>query len=226
MIYFGIVAPGSTNDNIAFHLAEGIPKFIDTIPKSYFLVGDAAYTLSEKLLTPFSGTDRNEVEHDTFNFYLSQLRIRIEMSFGLLTNKFRILKTPLENSMKMNSKVILACSILHNFIIDNKIIQEDIETNEQPIPDEDYIDINVLENIDNHVIPSMETAPNNMSYCPTMLEEDFIQIKGFSQTRDAIVEIIDEHNIECPTGNLVRNNNAHEFNNNNNGVDEVYYHPS
>ena len=47
-----------------------------------FLVGDAAYELTEHLLTPYTGSQQSDQGEDAFNFYLSQVRIRIEMAFG------------------------------------------------------------------------------------------------------------------------------------------------
>jgi len=55
------------------------------------VVGDNAYICSETLLTPFSGVEKEDPAKDAFNFYLSQLRIRIEQTFGLMTSKWRIL---------------------------------------------------------------------------------------------------------------------------------------
>jgi len=55
-----------------------------------FVVNNA-YICSETLLTPLSGVDKEDPAKDAFNFYLSQLRIRIEQIFGLMTQKWRIL---------------------------------------------------------------------------------------------------------------------------------------
>lgn len=88
-LYFGIVAPGSTNDNIAFHIAKALAETISNLPTGLYMLGDAAYTLSEHLLIPFTGSQRDNPDNDAFNYHLSQLRIRIEMAFGRLVNKFR-----------------------------------------------------------------------------------------------------------------------------------------
>ena len=53
---------------------------------------------------------------DAFNFYLSQLRIRVEMAFGRLVNKFRILSGKIVGSMDRVSAILMACAWLHNFI--------------------------------------------------------------------------------------------------------------
>lgn len=117
-MYFGVVATGSTNDNIAINMADDLIKCINELPLGMFFVGDAAYTLSENLLIPFTGSQRDNLDNDAFNYYLSQLRIRIEMAFGRLVNKFRVLKKNLEGSLKRKSRIIMTCARLHNFIID------------------------------------------------------------------------------------------------------------
>ena len=91
-MYFGVVSPGSTNDNVSYPMAVGLRTAVDSLPPGLYCVADAAYTLEESLLIPFTGLDRNDKAQDAFNFYLSQLRIHVKMAFGQLTNKFRILK--------------------------------------------------------------------------------------------------------------------------------------
>ena len=59
-------------------------------------VADNAYTLSEHLLIPYSGVEKNDKSKDVCNFYISQLRARIEQAFGLLVSKWRIFKRPIE----------------------------------------------------------------------------------------------------------------------------------
>ena len=53
----------------------------------------------------------------TYCYYLSQYRIRIEMAFGRLTTKWRILRRTLNYSNAKNAKIICACTKLHNFCI-------------------------------------------------------------------------------------------------------------
>jgi hypothetical protein len=86
-MYFGVVLPGSTNDNISYPLATGLKDIFDSLPPGLFGLADAAYTLSECMLIPFVGADRCNPAQDAFNYYLSQLRIRVEMAFGRLVNK-------------------------------------------------------------------------------------------------------------------------------------------
>ena len=48
---------------------------------------------------------------------MSQLRIRIEQTFGLMTGKWRILCQPLQMKLKNAAKVFMCITRLHNFII-------------------------------------------------------------------------------------------------------------
>ena len=86
-IYFRVVAPGSTNDIIAITKTDNLVDEIPKLAPGRFLIGDAAYELTEHLLTPYTGSQRLDQGKDAFNFYLSQVRTRIEMAFGQLTKK-------------------------------------------------------------------------------------------------------------------------------------------
>ncbi|OWZ02338.1 hypothetical protein PHMEG_00026116 [Phytophthora megakarya] len=58
-----------------------------------FEIGDNVYVQSRKLMTPVNKADLvGRPDRDSYKFHVSHLRIRIEMAFGLLTNKWRILK--------------------------------------------------------------------------------------------------------------------------------------
>jgi hypothetical protein len=72
-------------------MAPGLREVFESLPLGCYGIADAAYTLSEHILTPFTSADRLDSAQDAFNYYLSQLRICVEMAFGRLVNKFRIL---------------------------------------------------------------------------------------------------------------------------------------
>jgi hypothetical protein len=59
-------------------------------------VADNAYILSATLLIPYSGNDKRYPAEDFFNFYLSQLRKKIEQAFGMMVKKWRNFKKPKE----------------------------------------------------------------------------------------------------------------------------------
>ena len=91
-IYMSIKCPGGTNDARAYKNTT-LPTLVEDLPIGKFIVGDAAYTVGEHLLTPFAGASRSEKKKDTYNYYLSQCRIRIEMAFGRCINMWRFFKT-------------------------------------------------------------------------------------------------------------------------------------
>jgi hypothetical protein len=83
-------------------------------------LGESAYTLSSSLLVPFTGLDKKKTDNDVFNFHLSQLRIKIEQSFGLLVNKWRIFKKAVELNLKWIPLLVECCFRLHNFCINER----------------------------------------------------------------------------------------------------------
>ena len=119
-IYFGVIGPGRTNDARAFNRCIELRQWVDNLPDKYFLVGDNAYPLSDKLLIPFSGAMKHVPTNRTYNFYLSQLRIRVEMAFGLLTTKWQIFRRPIGVHLEHLSDICGAAARLHNFVIDNE----------------------------------------------------------------------------------------------------------
>ena len=92
-------------------------EIIQNLPTGKFVAGDNAYVCSEHLLTPFLGDEKREPQKDAYNFYLSQLRIRIKQAFGFMTTKWQILKRPLQVKLKHVGDIFLCITRLHNFCI-------------------------------------------------------------------------------------------------------------
>ena len=184
-LFFGVVAPGKCGNQVAFERTL-LFEYIKHLPDGYYMIGDAAYSVGEKMLTPFTGGHRSDPAKDAYNFFLSQLRIRIEMSFGLLTNKWRILQAPLQTSLKLSSEILMSCGRLHNFCINEDGLKGG--------------------KTDNHsILGSIE--PDNRSqfgwgYTPTV--EDFQNIPGTSIMRDMLLRVISQHGMRRPPGNLER----------------------
>ena len=105
------------NDSRAFLRCTELLDWIESLPDDFFIGADNAYELSRRIMIPFSGAERYMVDFRTFNFYLSQLRVRIEMAFGRLVTKWRILKRALNYSTQKNIQIIRVCMKLHNFTI-------------------------------------------------------------------------------------------------------------
>jgi hypothetical protein len=114
--FFGVVTPGKASDQVAFERTS-IHEQIMALPMGKYLVGDAAYQVSNVVLAPFTGSQRDDPGKDAFNFFLSQLRIRIEMAFGLLQTKWGVLNRPLQGNLATAAKVVQTCARLHNFCL-------------------------------------------------------------------------------------------------------------
>ena len=180
--YFGVVSPGSTNDNISYPLASALKEAFDNLPLGLYGVADAAYTLTENMLIPFTGVNRLDPANDAFNYYLSQLRIRVEMAFGRLVNKFRILSGKIEGSLDRVTAVLTACARLHNYII-----RED----------------GPFETKADDVVPHAN-APLGLGYLPVVPDETFEVYNGVSHTREATVEFLRVNDISRPLHNIER----------------------
>jgi hypothetical protein len=117
-----VLCPGSTSDNKAFYTSH-VYNLVHELLDGFFPVADNAYTLSPTLLIPYLGQDKRDKSKDAFNFYLSQLRIRIEQAFGLLVTKWRIFKKPFEASFWWTTLLIEACFCLHKFCINERKVE-------------------------------------------------------------------------------------------------------
>jgi DDE superfamily endonuclease len=110
-----MTTPSKTNDLKAYRFSK-LSEMIESLPYGYFVGGDNAYVNSEHLIVPFSGRNITP-EQDTFNYYLSQLCVRIENTFALFVNRWGILWKPLEGKLISHNRTILCLVKLHNFAI-------------------------------------------------------------------------------------------------------------
>ena len=117
-MYVAVAAPGKTNDSRAYCRLVQLRTWIEDLCDTFFFVGDNAYNLTTKMLIPFKGSQKTQKYKRSYNFHLSQLRIRIEMAFGRLTTKWRIFRRNLEFSSAYNRMIIDAAFRLHNFVIE------------------------------------------------------------------------------------------------------------
>ena len=117
-IFVSVLCPGKTHDLTAYEHSR-LSKLVESLPEGYFCGGDNAYVNSEHLIVPLPGRALSE-EDDAFNFYFSQLRIRIECAFGLLVARWGILWRPLRGKLKNWPSIISAVCKLHNYCIDEK----------------------------------------------------------------------------------------------------------
>ena len=188
---FAVAAPGKSSDQATIEQKKVLFPLED-LPFESYLVGDAAYTLTDKCLTPFTGSQKLNPTKDAYNFFLSQVRIRIEMAFGLLTTKWQILKKPLAVSLKVAAEALEGISRLHNICIDMRScdLSEDID----------------------EIIP-LHASPLGWGYLPIFETLVPPLVPGSSQTCDAIVSMVSQNGIEGPAHDIVRHREElHEIN--------------
>lgn len=82
----------------------------------YVAIGDDAFPLTKHIMKPFPYHSK-EAERKIFNFRLSHARQTIEHSFGILSNRFRVLQTTIYLRPEKVKKIVQACCVLHNFLI-------------------------------------------------------------------------------------------------------------
>ncbi len=123
-LYAGIVAGGRSSDYKSYQKSS-LLDWVENLPPMYFVVGDNAYVCTEHLLTPFCGNNHAIPDNDAYNFYLSQLRIRVEMAFGLLKTKWRSLRLPLQLPLKDAALVFHVCCLIHNYCINERLLLDE-----------------------------------------------------------------------------------------------------
>ena len=149
---------------------------VESLPCTRYVVGDNAYTPTEHVLVPFSGSEKDDPSKDAYNFHLSQLRIRIEMTFGRFVSKWRILKAPLGVAVKNTTRIIYCCTRLHNFCIDEGDIVPEMQPGDpKELPAEYY------------------TARGR-------------SLRGQSRMRELVLQQMDEKGLSRPYYNVIRNN--------------------
>ena len=136
-VFFGVAAPGVTPDREAINkfelgdLIDGLKEFghetslesmeedgQDRVAKGFYCaIGDCAYTATHNFVPVFGGAQALQAENDNFNYFASQLRIRIEMAFGMMIEKFGILQRPLRTRLKSVKYVAVCIAQLHNYCI-------------------------------------------------------------------------------------------------------------
>lgn len=102
--------------------ADGI-----SIPDGKFYLGDAGYACRPGVLPPFRSTRYHLNEFSSrfapatakelFNLRHSSLRVTVERAFAALKNRFKILDQKPFHTFETQVKLVLACCILHNWIL-------------------------------------------------------------------------------------------------------------
>ena len=209
---FSVSNPGSRADHLAYK-NWGLSTIVKGLNNSYYIIADNAYVVTPYLMTPFDKLElkkKNTLARDSFNFYLSQLRIRIEMAIGILVNKWRIFKKQLEVNTDKCKVIIHTEMCFHNFIVNEKML-----TDMAYCPKLDAYktkrDLN-----HSHDLVYLESTPHDKESNPKIYltdestnesnNTDFFESLG-SLYRDFHVELIGQNNMHRPQYNINRNRN-------------------
>jgi hypothetical protein len=81
------------------------------------MIADAAYTVSDQMHILFTGSHCQDPIKDAINYFLIQMHIHIDMSFGLLTKKCQTFQSLMQTSLSPSSVIIMATPRVHNYVI-------------------------------------------------------------------------------------------------------------
>ncbi|XP_015372634.1 PREDICTED: uncharacterized protein LOC107167931 [Diuraphis noxia] len=103
------------SDKINFPQDKCLPGDEDGVSQPFVLIADEAFALNKHLLRPFPGRTLND-DRRIFNYRLSRARQKIECSFGILSNKWRVFHTTLLVTPDVAVSITKAACVLHNFV--------------------------------------------------------------------------------------------------------------
>lgn len=102
------------NNSLNLPSPHPLPNSIVDVP--YVFLGDGAFALGMNLMKPYPGNHDRDSPERIFNKKLSSARVIVENTFGILSAKFRIFKSPIELSPEKVSIVTMSCILLHNYL--------------------------------------------------------------------------------------------------------------
>ena len=114
---------GSSSDLLAFEASELRLQLEEEgfLAPGLCIFGDNAYVNTHYMATPYPNV-QGDMERDSYNFYHSQLRIKIECTFGILIHRWGILSKRMSRRFTVGKTVALVTALckLHNFLIDSE----------------------------------------------------------------------------------------------------------
>ncbi|KAG8237586.1 hypothetical protein J437_LFUL003310 [Ladona fulva] len=124
----GRVSDGGVFQNCSLHdlLENGSASLPDheplpgrNMPVPYFFVADDAFAMRSYILKPYPFRDQ-PAPNRIFNYRLSRARRIVENAFGIMANKFRVLRKPINLSPDITENIVLAVCALHNFLLSTR----------------------------------------------------------------------------------------------------------
>ncbi|XP_059099247.1 uncharacterized protein LOC131893283 [Tigriopus californicus] len=136
-MYVDIGAPGGSNDsgvmkvsNLQSALDNGnlnLPVEKHPLGVDYHFIGDDAFGFTTRLVKPYLSRGLT-AQQRIFNYRFSWTRRVVENAFGIMSSKFRVLRTANHQNYENCVKTIKAVTVLHNLLLKpHEIITADAE---------------------------------------------------------------------------------------------------
>jgi hypothetical protein len=114
---------GSAADCVAFEASDLYARLSNgLLKKERVLFGDNVYLNSLFMVTPYTNIagNPNKKNEDNYNFFHSQLRIRVECAFGMLAARWGCLRMALHHNITVTEVIALVNTLvhLHNFCLE------------------------------------------------------------------------------------------------------------
>ncbi|XP_020266770.1 uncharacterized protein LOC109842285 [Asparagus officinalis] len=150
---------GSANDYRILQdaLSRPQPYGLRVYPGKYYLC-DAGYTTQPGFISPYRGVRYHLKEftgrtpqnrRELFNLRHSSLRSKIEPTFGILKNRFKILTSKPHYPFPAQVDIVLACTVLHNYIAtvdpEDELLNETTDIEEEDGEEEINEESNVMD---------------------------------------------------------------------------------
>ena len=97
---------------------------LNTIPTTYYLLGDSAYPLTNSLLVPFRDNSFLTPLQKKYNNIHAAARVDVERAIGLLKSKWRRLHYLEMHGITKIVDVIMSICVLHNFVLTMESYEE------------------------------------------------------------------------------------------------------
>lgn len=102
--------------NGSLHLPAPQPLPGRDVSVPYVIVADDAFAFKPEMMKPYTGHNLSAPQR-IFNYRESRARRCIENAFGVLSARFRVLRSPIALDAAKTRKITLATCALHNFLI-------------------------------------------------------------------------------------------------------------
>jgi DDE superfamily endonuclease len=170
-----------------------LDDLVEGLQLGYCIIGDNAYEPTERMVPVFGGLQRLNEDNDNFNFYASQLQIRIEMAFGIKQIKWGLLQRPLQSKLKHVRWIAQAIARVHNFVINERLLRKQPEEFHRNGSGPKYL-------------PSQPHDENGDTINLDLVD---VGCRGYSELRERMVERVKQLGLKRPLSNKITRKRRH-----------------